>query len=140
MSTLTRAIIMATEAHEGQVDKGGNPYILHPLRLLTKASDENARIVAVLHDVIEDTDLTLEHLRKEGFNEIIIEALDCLTRCKNESYDEFIQRIKSNDLARYVKLLDLDDNSDITRIQNPTDKDYERLRKYKKAVSDLLSL
>ncbi|WP_335338483.1 GTP pyrophosphokinase [Paenibacillus naphthalenovorans] len=131
---------MATEAHEGQVDKGGNPYILHPLRLLTKASDENARIVAVLHDVIEDTDLTLEHLRKEGFNEIIIEALDCLTRCKNESYDEFIQRIKSNDLARYVKLLDLDDNSDITRIQNPTDKDYERLRKYKKAVSDLLSL
>jgi (p)ppGpp synthase/HD superfamily hydrolase len=139
MSTLTRAIIIATQAHEGQLDKGGNPYILHPLRLLTKAPDDESRIVAVLHDVVEDTDVSLQNLFEEGFSWDIVDAIDCLTHRKRDSYDDYIQRIKTNLLATTVKLLDLGDNRDLSRIPNPSDKDFERLKKYNKAISELLS-
>ncbi|MCR8641448.1 GTP pyrophosphokinase [Paenibacillus sp. N1-5-1-14] len=139
MSNLTKAILIAAKSHDGQYDKGGNPYILHPLRLLTKALDGESRIVAVLHDVVEDSDYTLDRLRADGFTETILEALDCLTRRSNETYDEFIERIKPNPLARHVKLLDINDNRDLSRIQNPTERDFKRLRKYDKAISDLLA-
>jgi (p)ppGpp synthase/HD superfamily hydrolase len=137
MSTLTKAILIAAKAHDGQTDKGGNPYILHPARLATKASSEEESIVAILHDVVEDSDITLFDLKNAGFSVEIIEALDCLTKRADESYEGFIKRIKLNPLATKVKLLDLEDNSDISRIPNPTDKDYARIDKYKIAIAEL---
>lgn len=137
MSTLTKAILIAAKAHDGQTDKGGNPYILHPARLATKANSEEESIVAILHDVVEDSEITLFDLKNAGFSEDIIEALDCLTKRADESYEGFIKRIKLNPLATKVKLLDLEDNSDIGRFTNPTDKDYARIDKYKKAIAEL---
>lgn len=134
MSDLTKAILIATQAHDGQLDKGNHPYILHPLRLLTRASTDKVRIVAVLHDVVEDTDITLEQLRDEGFDEEIVEALDCLSRRQHETYDEFIERIQPNALARAVKLLDLEDNCDVSRIADPSEEDYKRIEKYQHAI------
>jgi Guanosine polyphosphate pyrophosphohydrolases/synthetases len=137
MSTLTKAIIIAAKAHDGQTDKGGNPYILHPIRLMLNALNEQEKIVALLHDVVEDSEITLDDLRNEGFSEEIIEAVDRLTRRPTETYDEFIERIEDNDIARRVKILDLLDNSMMSRIKNPSEKDLERLKKYRKALEIL---
>ena len=100
--------------------------------------NETERICAVLHDVIEDTDITLDYLRDEGFSEEILSALDALTRRKDESYDEFISRIINNKIASYIKLTDLCDNMALSRIKNPTKKDYERIEKYRKAADRIL--
>ncbi|MGG1550284.1 GTP pyrophosphokinase [Paenibacillus ferrarius] len=137
MSLLTKAILLAAKAHDGQEDKGGQPYILHPIRLASRAKSEEDAIVAVLHDVVEDSNITLFDLQKEGFSPSVIDALDCLTRRADESYEAFIQRIKLNPLATRVKMLDLEDNSDVNRIPNPTKQDYERIDKYKKAIAVL---
>lgn len=137
MSTLTKAILLAAKAHDGQTDKGGNPYILHPIRLASKAKTTEESIVAVLHDVVEDSNITLFDLKNEGFSSNVIAALDCLTRRADESYEGFIKRIKLNPLASNVKLLDLEDNCDINRIPQPTDADYARIDKYKKAIAEL---
>lgn len=134
---LEKAILIAVKAHQGQVDKGGNPYILHPLRVMFSMKGENEKICAVLHDVIEDTDITLEFLRNDGFSEEILSALDTLTRRKSESYDQFIDRIVDNQLACNVKLADLSDNMNLTRIKNPSHKDLERIEKYRKAVDKI---
>lgn len=131
---LEKAILIAVNAHQGQVDKAGKPYILHPLRLMFSREDETERICAVLHDVIEDTDISIDYIRNEGFSEEILAALDALTKRSKESYDEFIGRILKNKTACHVKLADLRDNMDLSRIENPTEKDYERLKKYRKAV------
>ncbi|MBA2941411.1 HD domain-containing protein [Paenibacillus sp. CGMCC 1.16610] len=137
MSTLTKAILLAAKAHDGQTDKGGNPYILHPIRLASKAKTTEESIVAVLHDVVEDSNMTLFDLKNEGFSSNVIAALDCLTRRADESYEGFIKRIKLNPLASKVKLLDLEDNCDINRIPQPTDADYARIDRYKKAIAEL---
>lgn len=137
MSTLTRAILLAAKAHDGQTDKGGNPYILHPIRLASKANTTEESIVAVLHDVVEDSSITLFDLKNEGFSATIIEALDYLTRRADESYEGFIKRIKLNSLATKVKLLDLEDNCDVSRIPHMTDGDKARIDKYKKAIAEL---
>lgn len=137
MSTLTKAILLAAKAHDGQTDKGGNPYILHPIRLASKANTTEESIIAVLHDVVEDSNVTLFDLKNEGFSSNVIEALDCLTRRADESYEQFIKRIKLNPLASKVKLLDLEDNCDINRIPQPTDADYARIDRYKKAIAEL---
>lgn len=134
---LEKAILIAVKAHQGQVDKGGNPYILHPLRVMFSMKNENEKICAVLHDVIEDTNVTLDHLKNEGFSEEVLIALKALTKHKNESYDKFIDRIINNPLACYVKLADLNDNMNLTRIQNPSHKDFERIEKYRKAVDKI---
>jgi (p)ppGpp synthase/HD superfamily hydrolase len=138
MATLTQAIILAAKQHEGQTDKAGNPYIFHSMRLMLRAVQEEEQIVAVLHDTIEDTSLTLDDLRQEGFTETIVEAVDSLSRRKKESYEEFILRIKQNPLARRVKVLDLQDNTDLTRNKKTTEKDRKRLEKYSKALDVLL--
>jgi len=133
---LNKAIEIAAKAHAGQTDKGGNAYILHPLRVMMNFcddKDEAAQICAVLHDVVEDTTITLDDLRAEGFSDEIIAALDCLTKRDGESYDDFIGRILANPLACKVKNGDLTDNMDLTRIPNPTAKDEERIRKYRAA-------
>lgn len=138
-SLLEKAIIIATEAHKGQVDKGGHTYILHPIRVMVKCERTQEKIVAILHDVIEDTEITFDDLRKEGFPERIIEGIDGVTRREGETYFQFIERAKLNDISRAVKLHDLEDNMDISRIPNPTEKDYGRLKRYKKAKEILMN-
>jgi HD domain len=138
MATIEDAISIAAQAHKGQTDKAGKPYILHPLRLLLQLSDEREMIAAVLHDVVEDSDWTIEGLRREGFSEEVLAAIDCLTRRESESYDEFISRVKTNPLASSVKFCDLMDNLDITRISEPTPADHERMEKYRRALVQLI--
>ena len=134
MSTLERAIQIATDAHHGQVDKAGNDYILHPLRVMELGNSLEEKIVGVLHDVVEDTDWTFERLADEGFSPIILDALRCVTKLsEDEPYDHFISRVQANPLAIAVKLNDLSDNMDIRRLKTLTEKDFIRLQKYHKA-------
>ena len=139
MSTLERAIEIATEAHKGQYDKAGNDYIGHPLRVMDMGRSEEEKIVGVLHDVVEDTDWTFEMLAAEGFSQDIIAALKCVTKIsENENYDDFIERVKKNPLAATVKINDLSDNMDIRRLPYLSDKDVKRLKKYLKAYKKLV--
>ncbi|MBR5104864.1 MAG: phosphohydrolase [Alistipes sp.] len=141
MSTLERAIEIATEAHRGQVDKAGNDYIQHPLRVMAAGKTTNEKIVGVLHDVVEDADWTFERLAAEGFSSEIIEALQCVTKLSEEEpYDEFIERVKASRLAVAVKLNDLADNMDIRRLGKLTEKDFKRLQKYHRAYKQLLNM
>ena len=140
MSTLERAIEIATEAHQGQFDKAGNDYIQHPLRVMAAGKTTDEKIVGVLHDVVEDTDWTFERLAAEGFSNEILEALRCVTKLsENEPYDKFIARVKANPLAVAVKLNDLSDNMDIRRLDELTEKDFKRLQKYHRAYKQLLN-
>lgn len=139
MSTLERAIQIATEAHKGQLDKAGRDYIGHPLRVMEMGKTEDEKIVGVLHDVIEDTDWTFEMLEAEGFSREVIEALKCVTKlAENENYDDFIERVRKNPLAVAVKINDLTDNMDIRRLPYLSDKDVKRLKKYLKAYKKLI--
>lgn len=132
MSTLNRAIIIAAEAHAGQVDKGGAPYILHPLRVMLAVEGTQARIVAVLHDVVEDSGITLADLAAESFDTEVLAALETLTKRPGESRIDAAHRAAANPIARLVKLADNADNSDLSRIPEPGPKDHERLEQYKK--------
>ena len=132
---LERAIEIAVEAHKGQVDKGGSPYILHPLRVMGNVDGESEKIVAVLHDVVEDSNWTFEALLAEGFSIEVIEALKSVTKnSDNEDYDSFIQRAMENPIGRKVKIADLRDNLDVTRITELGEKGLQRINKYKKAL------
>lgn len=136
---LRRAIDIAKEAHKGQVDKAGNEYIDHPLRVMIAVDSVSEKIVGVLHDVIEDTDWTFERLEAEGFTAEIIEALKCVTKLsEDEPYDAFIERVKTNPLAMAVKIKDLADNMDIRRLNELTEKDFKRLQKYHRAYKELV--
>ncbi|WP_438799333.1 HD domain-containing protein [Brevibacillus laterosporus] len=136
---MEKAIIIAIKAHAGQVDKGGNPYILHPLRVMLKMSTEEEMVAAVLHDVIEDTKVNAHDLIRAGFTESVIDAVIALTRQDGETYMDFIKRAKCNPIAREVKTGDIEDNCDLTRISNPTHQDYSRIKRYKKAIHELKS-
>lgn len=139
MSTLERAIEIATEAHKGQYDKAGNDYIGHPLRVMDMGKTEKEKIVGVLHDVVEDTEWTFAQLAAEGFAQEVIDALQCVTKLsENENYDDFIERVKKNPLATAVKINDLSDNMDIRRLPYLSDKDVKRLKKYLKAYKKLI--
>ncbi|AIR90458.1 HD domain-containing protein [Pseudomonas cremoricolorata] len=140
MSTLEKAIIIAAIAHDGQFDKGGSPYILHPLRVMRRMHTQEERIVAVLHDVLEDTALTVSDLAREGFNLKVLAALLALSRRGDEPYESFVQRLGSDPLARAVKLADLADNSDMTRIPTPGPADLQRLSRYRQASAYLQAL
>ena len=134
MTLLEKAIILSTKAHAGQKDKSGEAYILHPLFVMSKMKNDMGRIVALLHDVIEDTEITEDDLRKEGFPSEVIDTVKILTRSKNEDYiEDYIQRILTNSLAIEVKLGDLSHNMDLNRMPNPSEHDFQRLEKYKKA-------
>ncbi len=137
MPSLEDTIALAAEAHRGQVDKGGQPYILHPLRLMLHLRSDVDRIVGVLHDVVEDTHFTQEDLRSRGYPTDVLEALDCLTKRPAEEYEDFIQRIKPNPIARRVKLVDLEDNMDVRRLPTMNEEDFQRLKKYRKAWAEL---
>lgn len=137
---LEKAISIATQAHAGQTDKSGKPYILHVLRVMMKGKTEDEMICGILHDLVEDTDWSFEKLKEEGFPEAVINALELVTRKNNESYSDFIERIAGNDLAIRVKLNDLEDNMDVRRLNKVTEKDAERLSKYIKAYNYLKSI
>jgi (p)ppGpp synthase/HD superfamily hydrolase len=137
---LDRAIELAKQHHEGQTDKAGKPYINHPLRVMNQMKSEDEKIVAVLHDIVEDTNISLNDLRNEGFSEEVVSAVECLTKQDGENYDSYIERISFNPLAVKIKLADLEDNRDLTRLPEVTDKDLERLEKYDKALEKLTRL
>ncbi len=131
MATLERAIEIARQAHAGQVDKGGADYIGHPLRVMERGEDEEQKIVGVLHDVVEDSDWTFEMLETEGFSSEVIEALKCVTKLsEDENYDDFIARIMTNPLAVKIKLYDIEDNLDVSRLDSLSDADIARCQKY----------
>jgi guanosine-3',5'-bis(diphosphate) 3'-pyrophosphohydrolase len=131
VSSLERAIEIAAKAHLGQTDKGGEPYILHPIRVMLRMATLEERIVAVLHDVVEDSEWTLEALAKEGFALSVLTALEALTKLPGEDRITAAHRAAANPLARAVKLADNAENSDLSRIPNPSAKDLERLEQYR---------
>jgi len=139
-SLLEKAIAIALKAHTGQKDRYGAPYILHPLRMMCQVNAEEEKIVAVLHDVVEDTEITFEDLTREGFPKHIIKALDCLTKREAEPYEKFVGRSAANPLARRVKLADLQDNMDLHRVARLKSEDIERFNKYLKAYRRLTTL
>ena len=135
---LDRAKAIATSAHDEQVDKAGKPYIEHPLRVMNMGKTVEEKIVGVLHDVVEDSEWTFEMLEKEGMPKEVVDALKCVTKLsEDEDYDHFIARVKTNPLAVKVKLNDLKDNMDITRLGKVTEKDLPRLNKYIRAYKQL---
>lgn len=134
MDMLSKAIEIAARAHAGQRDKGGEPYILHPLRVMFSMESETERICAVLHDVIEDADITLDYLRQEGFTEQVLNVLSLLTKREEESYDDFISRILVDATTSRVKLADLQDNMNLARIPHLRDADLLRAEKYRNAI------
>ena len=138
MSTLDRAIEIASSAHAGQVDKAGQPYIFHPIRVMNRVDAEYEKMAAVLHDVVEDTPITLANLEREGFPDEVLQAIDALTKRAGETRFEAAMRAAANPIARVVKLADNAENMDLSRIANPTEKDYARVREYGQVRAILL--
>ncbi len=137
MSTIERAIEIAARAHAGQVDKAGAPYVFHPLRIMLSLDTPEQRMAAVLHDVVEDTSVTLPDLVSEGFPAAVVEAVRALTKQPGESRLDAARRAARNPIARAVKLADVTDNMNLKRITAPKEKDYDRLREYEQ-VKELL--
>ena len=133
---LARAIEIAASAHRNQADKGGSPYILHPIRVMMSLDTEDEKIVGILHDVIEDSDVwNFERLKEEGFEENILSALKSVTKLSgDEDYQQFIKRAAQNEIGRNVKIADIKDNLDVTRIGALNEKDLLRINKYKEAL------
>lgn len=135
---LNKAIEIATKAHATQLDKGGKPYIEHPLRVMKNVNTTEEKIVAILHDVIEDShDITLDNLIELGFSENVVAAIDAISKRSGEKYSHYLQRVIKEPIALTVKIADMTDNMDLSRIANPTDQDYQRAKKYQKNISKL---
>lgn len=135
-----RALRIAIYVHEEQKDKSGREYIMHPIRVAERCKDPRAKIVALLHDTIEDTEVTADYLREQGFPEEIISGVLSVTKREGESYDDFVCRAAENFLGREVKIADLEDNMDIRRLKEITEDDVARLRKYLRAWKYLIKL
>jgi len=138
MATLERAIAIALHAHAGHTDKAGGPYILHPLRVMLAMPNPTEQIAAVLHDVIEDSSLTIEDLRREGFGDQVLAIVEALTRRAGENYEDYVQRVGRHRPAIPVKLADLRDNMDFSRLAVLTEQDMERLARYHRAYRYLI--
>lgn len=134
---IRKAIHIAVQAHSGQVDKGGNDYINHPFAVAGMVDSEDGQIAALLHDVIEDTTITLQDLRRQDIPEQVIKAVDCLTKRNGETLENYLNHIKSDPLATAVKLADLTHNSDLRRISAPTEKDFARVQRYRWEIAEL---
>lgn len=134
---LEQAIYIALQAHKGKADKGGGPYILHPLRVMLAMETTEAKIVAVLHDVVEDSCFTIQQLKQEGFSKKVLDAVSLLTKTENQNYENYISAIKKSSLATKVKLADLKDNMDKSRLKKITEEDLIRIKKYKAAFKQL---
>ena len=134
-TTLTKkALKIAYEAHKDQIDKSGLPYVFHPFHLAEQMDDESSTCVALLHDVVEDSNYTIEDLERHGFPSDVIEAIKLLTHSKDLPYFDYINKVKSNSLATKVKIADLKHNSDISRLNKINEDDLKRIEKYNKAV------
>ena len=129
-----KALKLCFEAHRNQTDKSGVPYVFHPFHLAEQMLDEDCTIVALLHDVVEDSEYRLEDLRAYGFSVAVLEALSLLTHEPGVPYLDYIENLKGNDISRTVKLADLRHNSDLSRLDHITDRDRQRVAKYKKAI------
>lgn len=130
MPDLERALHIAVQAHAGQKDKNGAAYIFHPLRVMARCTSPDAKIVALLHDVVEDTDWTFERLESEGFSPAVIAALRLVTHDDGTPYEEYVDRTMTSPVAMEVKLADLEDNCDIRRLSEVDDRAVARLRRY----------
>ena len=137
-SIVDLALSIARKAHEGQLDKAGVDYIEHPIYVASQVDTEEEKAVALLHDVIEDSPVSAEELLQAGLPETVVTAVQVLTKKKEQDYQTYLETVKKNPLARLVKLADLKHNSDLSRLSSITEKDRERLKKYKKAI-DFLS-
>lgn len=135
-----RALQIAIQAHREQKDKSGREYIMHPIRVAERCKDPRAKIVALLHDTIEDTGVTAEYLHSEGFPDEIINGVLSMTKQEGESYEDFVRRAAKNPIGKEVKIADLEDNMDIRRLQKITEDDVARLRKYLRAWQYLIKL
>ena len=133
------ALELAVEKHKNQTDKAGNPYILHPLHVMENVNSKEGKIVAILHDIIEDTDITEDYLFKIGLSKRIVDAVVALTRSEDMDYQEYIKNLSSNPLAKEVKLADLEHNMDLKRLPTLEEKDLERNRKYHIAYHYLIN-
>ncbi len=133
LASIDDALRIAVRVHAGAVDKAGQPYILHPLRVMLRLSTATERVVAILHDVVEDGDVTLDDLRAEGFRDEVVDAVDHVTRREGKTYEAFIERIAPHPLARRVKIADLEDNMDVTRLVVIGERDVERMQRYLRA-------
>ncbi|MEA5467579.1 GTP pyrophosphokinase [Spirulina sp. 06S082] len=134
---LATAIELAKKAHAGQVDKAGQPYVEHPLRVMNVLETREEKIVGVLHDAIEDSDLTLAKLQVLGFSSRCIEAIAAITKQAGEDYQAYCDRVMANEMALKVKIADMTDNMNLDRIAHPTEKDYQRLQKYQTILPQL---
>lgn len=138
VANLERAIQIATDAHDGQTRFDGSPYINHPLRVMrtlqNQGHSERAQIVGVLHDTVEDSDVTFEDLRREGFGDDIINPLELLTKQQGDDYEMYVQRLSVNACSRAVKKADLFDNLDLTGLQNPSKKRIVTIEKYGRSL------
>ena len=134
MSLIEKAIAIAVEAHKGQEDKAGDPYILHPLRVMFQMETREEMVVAVLHDVLEDTPITPDQLRENGFSETVLEALDSVTKRAGETYEDFVRRAALHPIGKKIKLADLRDNMYLSRLEEITDNDIKRVKKYHGAL------
>ncbi len=130
-----KAMQLCYEAHQGQTDKSGIPYVFHPIHVAEQMTDEPTTIVALLHDVIEDTHYTLDDIAKIGFDQPVLDALALMTHKKGVPYLEYVAKIKDNPIARAVKLADLRHNSDASRLDIVDEKAKNRLEKYKAAIA-----
>ncbi len=137
-SIVDLALSIARKAHEGQLDKAEVDYIEHPIYVASQVDTEEEKAVALLHDVIEDSPVSAEELLQAGLPETVVTAVQVLTKKKEQDYQTYLETVKKNPLARVVKLADLKHNSDLSRLSSITEKDRERLKKYKKAI-DFLS-
>jgi len=133
VADLEEAIRIALEAHRGQKDRAGAPYVLHPLRVMLRVQSDAERMAAALHDVVEDTAWTLDDLRARGFPDEVLEAVDRLTRRPGETYDALVERAAAHPVARRVKLADLEDNLDLRRLDGVSPDNLERLGRYLRA-------
>jgi (p)ppGpp synthase/HD superfamily hydrolase len=136
---LNKMLVLATNRHAGQFDRGGNPYILHPLKVMyyLKSNDEELQCIALAHDLVEDTDTSYTELREMGFTERIVEGIAALTKAPGETYDEYKLRVKANPDAVKVKMADLRHNTDVRRLKGVTDKDLARMEKYHRFYMEL---
>lgn len=137
LKMLSKALEICYKAHNNQVDKAGKPYYLHPIQVALMCDSTKEKIVALLHDVIEDTSYTIDDLIEIGFDNEIIEAVECLTKRKAEQYEYYIKRVSQNPIAKKVKLNDMTHNCDLTRFEKPTSEDLKRVEKYKKYIQIL---
>ena len=128
------SLAIARKAHAGQVDKAGVDYIQHPLYVASQVKTEQEKAVALLHDVLEDSDITAADLLAYGLSNEVVTAVQTLTKKKGQSYQDYLEKVKSNNLARVVKLADLKHNSDLSRLKTVSNTDYERVKKYKNAI------